>query len=128
MSLLGARAGRLARRCRSSWNLLVWKLHSVSAEADMRAVILIWTATFLYAPFAPASDFAGTWKRDDTKSTLSPAPAITIQPKQGGWHVTWSTGPEYDVIPDGKEHAVPGPSVFETATYHRIDSHTLEQN
>jgi hypothetical protein len=38
----------------------------------------------------------------------------------------WSTGPVYDVVPDGKEHPLP-PSVLKPRRHRMVDSRTLEQ-
>ena len=79
------------------------------------------------APLVWSSDFAGTWKRDDSKTRISPAVTLNIETSGGGLHAQWSTGPAFDIIMDGKEHPIPGAGIFDHATYRRVDSHTLEQ-
>jgi hypothetical protein len=91
-------------------------------------VACLFLSAGLLATTAAASDFAGTWKRDDSQSKLIPPPTITIEPKGTGWHVRWSTGPDYDVIPDGSEHPVTGNNIFQTEVSRRVDARTLEQD
>ena len=94
----------------------------------MRIACLFLSAGLLAPASVLASDFAGTWKRDDSQTKLIPPPTVTIEPKAAGWHIGWSTGPAYDVIPDGQEHPVPGRNIFETEVARRIDARTLEQD
>jgi hypothetical protein len=93
----------------------------------MRVACLFLSAGLL-ATTAAASDFAGTWKRDDSQTKLIPPPTVTIEPKGAGWHVGWSTGPDYEVIPDGSEHPVTGNNIFQTEVSRRVDARTLEQD
>jgi hypothetical protein len=95
----------------------------------MRPTCLLLLGLLLYSPLIAGSEFAGAWQRDNSKTILSPAPSVTIQKSGNGWNVKWSTGPTYDMVPDGKEHAVPaGQNIFETETYRRIDAKTLEED
>jgi hypothetical protein len=82
----------------------------------------------LYQPFASASEFAGSWKRDDTQTRLNPAPSLVIEKNSGGYHVKWSTGAAYDVIFDSREHPLPAPNLFNAASFRRTDAKTIEQD
>ena len=93
----------------------------------MRAACLLLFAGLLVMT-AAASDFAGTWKRDDSQSKVIPPPTVTIEPKGSGWHFGWSTGPAYDVIPDGREHSVSAANIFQTDVSKRVDARTLERD
>jgi hypothetical protein len=95
----------------------------------MRWTTLFLLGSVLYVPLLIGSEFAGTWQRDNSKSVLSPPPSVTIQKNGNAWNVKWSTGPTYDIVADGQEHAVPaGQNIFESATYRRIDAKTIEED
>jgi hypothetical protein len=71
-----------------------------------------------------SSDFAGTWKRDDSKTRLTPTVTLTIEAKTAGCAVSGQRVRRSISSPTARR---PGPAVFDHATYRRIDPHTIEQ-
>jgi hypothetical protein len=94
----------------------------------MRLAGVCLISSFLCLPQLAASEFAGTWKRDDTQSTIKPAPTLILEKTSGGYHVKWSTAAAYEIVFDDQEHALPSANVFHAAVFRRIDPKTIEQD
>jgi hypothetical protein len=87
----------------------------------MRALTFLLTTSVLLPTCLTASGFAGTWKRDNTKGSLSPVPTLVIEPRDGGWNMKWSMGASEQVVFDGKDHPAPPRQVFDASSFKRVD-------
>jgi hypothetical protein len=68
-----------------------------------------------------------TWKRDDAQSTIKPAPTLALEKTSSGYRVKWSTAPAYEIVFDGREHALPAANMFNAAKFRGVDARTIEQ-